>query len=74
MEDWDWDRVNYDESGGFYYYLGTFGKPMAVSPGGQWRFLALANPAAPPHLKGFTRKGQCWVLAQDNDTGRPLRI
>ena len=24
--------------------------------------------------QGFTRKGQCWVLAQDNDTGRPLRI
>ena len=74
MEDWDWDRVNYDESGGFYYYLGTFREADGRVTGRAVAVPSFGNPAAPPHLKGFTRKGQCWVLAQDNDTGRPLRI
>ena len=73
LSQWKWRRVEYETGDGFYYYLGTlFKKDLLIGLAVAIPFYGDAN--IPSHLHGFQQVGQCWVLAQDEETGRILDI
>jgi len=66
MEHWQWEQVDLTPGEDGYYYLGT-----RYDESGNVDGRAVAIPKAAPMpahaMRGFSRIGQCYVLAQDKD-------